>query len=61
MKSYARAMEIKVENTPEEVDPYVVARPDGGSLWYWGSWNNKEEAQKVAKEIGGLVLFCKER
>ena len=50
--------QVEVKNIPHETLEYVVARFDEStnSLWYWGSWNVKETAAKVAEEIGGIVV-----
>ena len=48
----------KVNNMPEDVRAFVVARIDEAdcSLWYWGSWDDKESAVHTALDIGGMVL-----
>ena len=46
-----------VFNTPEDVDKYIVAKAVCGDLWYWGSWNNPEDAHHVARQFdNGCVL-----
>ena len=40
-----------VFNTPEDVDKYIVAKAVCGELWYWGSWDNKNDAFRVAKQF----------
>ena len=46
-----------VFNTPEDVDKYIVAKAVCGELWYWGSWDNKNDAFRVAKQFdNGCVL-----
>ena len=49
-------MTVNVMNMPESVKKYVVARAVDGTLWYWGTWNDKAEAERVADEIDGLVV-----
>ncbi len=49
-------MNVTVNNMPESVKKYVVARAVDGTLWYWGTWNDKAEAERVADEIDGLVV-----
>lgn len=53
---------IEVNNMPEEVRKYVVARIDERDmgLWYWGSWDERDRAQTAAEEIGGVVLEADE-
>lgn len=50
---------VEVKNTPVNTRLYVVARYDEHThaLWFWGSWNKKEDAEKVCEEINnGIVL-----
>ncbi len=49
---------VEINNLPEEVEDWVVARysPQARDLWYWGSWDNEEQAKEVAKLIDGLVV-----
>lgn len=51
---------IIVNGMPEEHERYVVAIVVGSSvneLWYWGSWDNKEEADNAAKDLwNGIVV-----
>lgn len=48
---------VKVLNTPKETDKYIVARLVMGVLWFWGSWNDKDAADRVAEQFeNGLVL-----
>lgn len=53
----------KVYNMPWRADSYkcVVAREDGGKLWYWGAYNSVNKASVVANSIGGVVLDKWER
>lgn len=47
-----------VKNLPNyELKKYVVARKDkNDDLWFWGTWDNRNEANRVAIEIGGEVV-----
>jgi hypothetical protein len=47
-----------VNNVPNETEKYVVARwsDEMRSLWYWGSWDNLEDAEEAAKNTGGIVV-----
>lgn len=47
---------VNVNNVPNKTNKYIVASNVDGELWYWGSWNNKDEALRTAKEIHGIVL-----
>jgi hypothetical protein len=44
---------------PKDADKYVVARwdKDTSALWFYGSWNNKEQAQEISKMIDGIVVI----
>ena len=50
--------EVEVNNVPEKVEEYVVARfsPETKSLWYWGSWADREQAIEIGKLLGGIVV-----
>ena len=50
---------IEVNNMPEKVRRYVVARVDVTDmrLWYWGSWDEEHKARQAAEEIGGVVML----
>lgn len=50
-----------VNNIPNyPLNKYVVARYEGGKLWFWGSYETKDRAEEVADEvIDGLVLVTK--
>lgn len=47
-----------VQNMPKEkTDRYLVARLNMNLLWYWGSWDTKEAAERVAEQFeNGVVL-----
>lgn len=47
-----------VNNVPEYAQNYnywVVNRVNG-ELWFWGAWNDRDRANEVALEIGGITL-----
>ena len=50
---------VEVNNMPEKVHKFVVARVDTSDmrLWYWGSWEELDRARQAAEEIGGVVLL----
>ena len=45
-----------VNNVPKDTERFIVARVCEGELWYWGSWDNREDALKAAKEQDGAVI-----
>ena len=49
---------VEVNNLPEEVHEWVVARfnPTTRDLWYWGSYPKENQAKEIAKLIDGLVV-----
>lgn len=48
---------VEVYNAPKDADRYIVARLIMGELCYWGSWDTKEAADRVAEQFeNGLVL-----
>lgn len=49
-------MKVEVMNVPTETERYVVARICDCQLWYWGSWDNKKDADITAHEIDGVVV-----
>lgn len=48
---------IEINNLPENPKRYVVAQYciDAG-YWFWGSYDNEEDARYVAREVGGEVF-----
>lgn len=48
--------QVKVNNTPNDVEKYVVARVSSAELWYWGSWNKLEDAEEAARNTDGIVV-----
>ena len=51
-------VELNIRNTSKIVYPYIVARrAEDGSVWDWGQYKDKAEADKWAVEIGnGFVV-----
>ena len=49
---------VIVNNAPTYAEnQYIVCRLDRGELWFWGAWDKKEEAEKVADKFeNGLVV-----
>lgn len=49
---------VTINNCPEKCKRYIVARfcEEDCGIWFWGSWEEKAEAERVAKEIRGYVF-----
>ena len=47
-----------IKNRPEyPLRKYVVAKAICGELWFWGTWDDENEAYRVAKQFdNGCVL-----
>ena len=52
-----RICKATVRNVPEHAEKYIVARVNEGSLWYWGSWDNKDDADESARNVEGIVVI----
>lgn len=35
---------------------YVVARRVEGKLWFWGAWNDRDTANRIADSLGNGVV-----
>ena len=52
-----RTGKVEIQNCPAETDKYIVARFVMGEFWYWGSWQDKKAAERVAGTFdNGVVL-----
>ena len=49
---------LNLINAPEYADHYefVVAREIDNDLWFWGAYADGFKADKVAREIGGIII-----
>ena len=47
---------MNINNTPATARTWIVAREVDGELWYYGSWEEKEKAQEVAYDVGGVMV-----
>lgn len=48
---------VMVRNVSNNPDKYIVARLVMGELWFWGSWDSREAAQRVAEQFeNGIVI-----
>ena len=56
-------MKVTVNNLPDyELRKYIVARYEAQELWFYGTYDDLEKAESVAKEIGnGLVVENNDR
>jgi len=48
-------MKVFINNLPNSLKRFVVARNCEGELWYWGTWDNVHDATAAAIDISGLV------
>ena len=47
----------EVKNLPAITNRYVVARLIEGQLWFWGSWENFDDAFNASVELeNGIVV-----
>ena len=51
---------VEVMNCDKDADKYIVARVVMGILWYWGSWNDREAANRVAETFENAIVIEKE-
>ena len=50
-------MIVEVNNLPATTNHYIVAKYVDHCLWYYGSWNKREDAERVALDLeNGLVV-----
>ena len=47
---------FKINNMPANTRRFIVARRVNGALWFWGSWDDRNTANEVAMEIGGITF-----
>lgn len=49
---------MKINNLPEyaKTKKYIVARRVDGELWFWGAWDDRDTANEVALEEGGITI-----
>lgn len=51
---------MTVQNLPLHYEPFIVAHPYDGALWFWGSWDSEETAHMIALEVDGIVVYADE-
>lgn len=50
-------LSVKVENFSNTEGRFVVARAINGGLWYWGTFDTRDKAEKVASQFeNGIVV-----
>ena len=49
---------VHVNNVPAYAEKYKywVCRTDTNQLWFYGAWDNFDDALKVAREVHGVVI-----
>lgn len=47
---------MTINNMPTTVRAWIVAREVNEELWFWGSWDDREVAENVAWQVGGVAL-----
>jgi len=49
---------IRIQNLPRKgVNGWVVARPHGAQLWYYGTYDTEFRATEVAEQLGNGVVM----
>lgn len=52
---------VTVNNTPPYAEgKYIVAKASYGELWFWGAWDNEDDAIDKAKEFDNGVVVRNE-
>lgn len=55
-------MRVVINNMDEDHERFVVARLVENDLWYWGSWEDHKEAERVARTFeNGVVVDTEEQ
>ena len=47
---------IKIYNLPENVKEWIVTKEVDGDLWFWGTFDNEEQARVAAINLDGIVI-----
>lgn len=55
-------MKVEINNLPEYASQYkyIVATVDKGELWFWGAYDDEDEAREAAVEQEGIVCINEE-
>lgn len=50
--------ETRIINLPEYALEYrwVVAREEDTTLWFWGAYDDRDRANNIAEDIGGVTV-----
>lgn len=48
---------MKINNLPDRLSKYVVARHFQDEYWFWGTWQDEATAYRVAEENGMQVFM----
>lgn len=48
-------VKTQINNIPPHTRRYVVVRLVDSSLWYYATYDEKERAEEIAREIDGFV------
>ena len=60
MKAIERNFICEIKNLPRYIpDKYVVARVVNAELWFWGSYDDKDKADRAARELENGVVVTK--
>ena len=46
-----------INNLPTDHKRFVVAQIIDGDYWFWGSWDNKDDAQRAISEMPDGVIY----
>ena len=49
-----------INKVPKNTERFIVARLVMNELWYWGSWDTKEAADRVAAQFDNGGCFRKD-
>lgn len=41
---------VNVHNLPQNPNKYIVAKLNSGELWYWGSWETRDQAEQCIRD-----------
>lgn len=50
-------LKTEVLNIDKDHEKYVVAKVGLGTLWYWGSWADKKDAEKAAEQLQNAIVL----
>lgn len=49
---------MKINNIASyaESKKFIVAREVDGDLWFYGAWDDRDQANEAALEVGGIMV-----